>query len=78
MLLTGLHDGRVEPYHSFKMAARLQAAAPAGRPVLLRVAGDAGHGQGMALSSAIELETDVHAFLFDQLGITQVVSARKP
>ena len=69
MLLTGLHDGRVEPYHSLKMAARLQAASTSGKPVLLRVAGDAGHGQGMALSSVIAQEADVEAFLFDQLGM---------
>ena len=49
--------------------ARLQAASVSGKPVLLRVAGDSGHGQGMALSSAIELDADVFAFLFDQLGV---------
>ena len=71
LLLTGLHDGRVEPYQSMKMAARLQAVAGAtgGKPVLLRVAGDAGHGQGMALSSAIEQQADVFAFLFLALGM---------
>src|SRR6185503_454053 len=42
MLLTGMHDGRVEPHNSLKMAARLQAASTSGKPVLLRVAGDAG------------------------------------
>jgi len=68
-LLTGMHDGRVEPHNSLKMAARLQAASASGKPVLLRVAGDAGHGQGMALSSAIEQDADVFAFLFDQLGV---------
>jgi prolyl oligopeptidase len=69
MLLTGINDGRVEPHNSLKMAARLQAASVSGRPVLLRVAGDSGHGQGMALSSAIELDADVFAFVFDQLGV---------
>jgi prolyl oligopeptidase len=69
MLLTGMHDGRVEPHNSLKMAARMQAASASGMPVLLRVAGDAGHGQGMALSSAIAQDADVYAFLFDQLGM---------
>ena len=69
MLLTGLNDGRVEPSNSLKMAARLQAASGSGRPVLLRVADDAGHGQGMALSSVIEQDADVFAFLFEQLGM---------
>ena len=68
MRLTGANDGRVEPRQSLKMAARLQAAAK-GRPVLLRMAGDAGHGLDMALPSLIEQEADVFAFLFDQLGM---------
>ncbi len=75
LLTTGINDGRVDAWQSLKMAARLQAANPAGKPVLLRVAGDAGHGQGMSLSSAIELDTDTFAFLFDSLGMTTTVSA---
>ena len=71
MLLTGLFDGRVEPHNSLKMAARLQAATSSGKPVLLRVAGDAGHGQGMALSSSIAQEADVQTFLFEQLGMDE-------
>src|SRR5207302_3721917 len=34
MLTSGENDGRVDPYNSRKMAARLQAVNPAGRPVL--------------------------------------------
>ena len=75
LLTTGINDGRVDAWQSLKMAARLQAAAPDGRPVLLRVAGDAGHGQGMSLSSAIELDADTFTFLFDSLGLTTTVSA---
>ncbi len=78
LLTTGINDGRVDPWQSFKMAARLQAANPAGRPVLLRVAGDAGHGMGMSLSGAIELDADCFAFLFDRLGIPMTKSARLP
>ena len=74
MLLTGLYDGRVEPHNSLKMAARLQAATSSGRPVLLRVASDAGHGQGMALSSSIAQEADVETFLFEQLGMDEKAS----
>ena len=69
LLATGINDGRVDRWQSLKMAARLQAANPKGQPVLLRVAGDAGHGQGMSQSSAIELDADVFAFLFDRLGV---------
>ena len=67
LFTTGINDGRVDAWQSMKMVARLQAADPKGEPVLLRVAGDAGHGQGMSLSSVIELDADVFAFLFDRL-----------
>ena len=69
MLLAGMNDGRVSPWQSLKMAARLQAAAAPGRPVLLRTADDAGHGQGLATSSLIEKDADVFAFVFEQLGM---------
>jgi prolyl oligopeptidase len=77
LLLTGINDGRVDAWQSLKMAARLQAANPKGKPVLLRVAGDAGHGQGMSLSSAIEQDADVFAFLFDSLGVGMEPAATK-
>ncbi len=73
LLTTGLHDGRVAPWMSFKMAARLQAATvgntASGRPVLLRVAADAGHGQGTRLASSLDLQADELAFFFSQLGM---------
>ena len=69
LLTTGEHDGRVEPWMSYKMAARLQAANPQGRPVLLRVASDAGHGIGTSLASAIDEQADVLSFLFHELGM---------
>ena len=75
LLLTGINDGRVDPWQSLKMAARLQAANPKGRAVLLRVAGDAGHGQGMSLSSTIEQDADAFAFLFDALDVPMTSTA---
>jgi prolyl oligopeptidase len=75
LMTTGINDGRVDPWQSLKMTARLQAANPKGKPVLVRVAGDAGHGQGMSLSSAIELDADTFAFIFDSLGMSTTASA---
>jgi prolyl oligopeptidase len=69
LLVTGDHDGRVNPAHSRKMAARLQAATSSGLPVLLRTSAHAGHGIGTALNERIAEKTDVYAFLFDQLGV---------
>lgn len=67
--LAGEMDGRVNPANSRKMTARLQAATSSGRPILLRLSGDSGHGMGTALSERIAQEADVFAFLFDQLGV---------
>jgi prolyl oligopeptidase len=69
LFLTGDNDGRVDPHHSRKMTARLQAVHPAGKPVLLRYSFDTGHGQGTPLAKRIDQEADVYAFLAWQLGI---------
>ncbi|HWD18063.1 MAG TPA: prolyl oligopeptidase family serine peptidase [Verrucomicrobiae bacterium] len=69
LLTTGDHDGRVNPYHSRKMAARLQAANRSTHPILLRTTAAAGHGMGTALKERIAEEADEYAFLFNQLGV---------
>jgi prolyl oligopeptidase len=70
LMLTGAHDPRVDPYNSRKMIARLQAASPEGTPILLRTSSGTGHGMGTPLGEAIAQQTDVFAFLFEQLGVT--------
>lgn len=69
LLTAGESDSRVDAMHARKMAARLQAASSSGRPVLLRVEGRAGHGQGKPLSKSLEEWTDVWTFLFAELGL---------
>ena len=69
LLTSGETDGRVDPYNSRKMAARLQAASSSGRPVLLRMSMDTGHGQGTPLKTRVEEEADNFAFLMAQLGM---------
>lgn len=69
LFLTGANDPRVEPWHSRKMTARLQAANTADTPILLRTSDTSGHGIGTSLSEEIEEYTDVFAFLFAQLGV---------
>jgi len=63
LLLTGDHDDRVVPGHSFKFAAALQAAQAAHEPVLIRVDTAAGHGAGTPTAKRIAADTDVLAFL---------------
>jgi prolyl oligopeptidase len=66
---TGENDGRVDPYNSRKMAARMQAADPQGRPILLRISMDTGHGIGTGLDTRVEQDADGLAFLMSQLGM---------
>src|SRR6267142_443954 len=70
LMMTGANDGRVAPYHSRKMTARLLAANKSDNPILLRTSSSAGHGMGTALSERIKQSADIYAFLFAQLGMT--------
>jgi prolyl oligopeptidase len=67
LFITGDNDGRVDPMHSRKMAARLQAATSSNLPILLRTSSDTGHGAGSSTSARIAQESEVFAFLFAQL-----------
>ena len=78
LFTTGDNDGRVAPYESRKMTARLQAATSSKNPILLRTEADAGHGIGTSLAKRIEEEADTYAFLVDQLGIKGPVAGRFP
>jgi prolyl oligopeptidase len=68
LLTHGVNDPRVEVWHSTKMAARLQAASTSGRPVLLRLDYDAGHGVGSTKAQQQAERADIYAFLLWQLG----------
>jgi prolyl oligopeptidase len=70
LMLTGANDGRVAPYHSRKMIARLDEANKSTKPILLRTSTSAGHGIGTALSERIKQFADVYSFLFAQLDIS--------
>jgi prolyl oligopeptidase len=63
LLLTGDHDDRVVPGHSFKFAAALQAAQGGGEPILIRIDTEAGHGAGKPTTKQIAADTDVLTFL---------------
>nr|WP_040548837.1 prolyl oligopeptidase family serine peptidase [Pedosphaera parvula] len=69
LILTGDHDDRVVPAHSFKFASTLQAAQAGPKPVLIRIETRAGHGAGKPTAKAIEEESDKWAFLVHQLDL---------
>jgi prolyl oligopeptidase len=70
LMMTGANDGRVAPYHSRKMIARLDEANKSENPILLRTSSGTGHGIGTALNERIKQLADIYGFLFAQLGMT--------
>ena len=69
LLATAESDTRVDPMHARKMAAQLQAATSAERPILLRLEARAGHGAGKPLSKVLQELTDTWTFVFSELGV---------
>jgi prolyl oligopeptidase len=77
LVVTGDHDDRVVPGHSFKFTAALQAAVTADgrgfdpeRPALARIQTQAGHGAGKPTRFQVEERADVLAFLVRALGFS--------
>lgn len=63
LIVTGDHDDRVVPAHSFKFTAALQAAQAGPAPVLIRIDVATGHGSGKPLHKQIAETADTLAFL---------------
>jgi prolyl oligopeptidase len=64
----GFNDPRVPVWMSAKAAARFQAATSSGRPVLLDIDYESGHGIGSTQAQLILRRTDLLAFLLWQVG----------
>jgi len=67
MLTTGLNDPRVVLWQATKMAARLQAASTSGKPIILRVEEQGGHGMGSTKSQVEDELADEFVFLMHAL-----------
>ena len=68
MLMHGVNDPRVDHWQSMKMAARLLVASTSGKPVLLNLDYDAGHGVGATKEQRQRETADYYAFLLWQAG----------
>jgi prolyl oligopeptidase len=73
LIMTGDHDDRVVPAHSYKFAATLQQAQSCDNPILLRVETSAGHGLGKPTEKLIAEAADRLAFLELVLGTGEPV-----
>lgn len=69
LVMTGDHDDRVVPAHSFKFAATLQAANTNKNPTLIRIDVNAGHGAGKPISKIIDAQADMWSFVMYHLGM---------
>lgn len=73
LLIVGENDPRVDPWHSRKFAAALQAATTSKNPVLLISFSNAGHGGiGSAENQRIAMGTYIMEFMYDQLAVKWV------
>lgn len=70
LVTTADTDDRVVPGHSFKYAARLQAAQAGSAPVMIRIETRAGHGSGKPTELIIGEVADEWSFLADNLEMT--------
>jgi len=77
MVTTGFNDPRVVPWEPGKMTARLQAATASGKPVLLRVDYDAGHGIGSTKTQRQEELADEMSFALWQFGLSEFQLAKQ-
>jgi prolyl oligopeptidase len=69
LVTTGFNDPRVISWQPGKMAARLQAATSSGKPVLLRVDYEAGHGFGSTKTQREVELADQMSFVLWQFGV---------
>lgn len=69
LILTGDHDDRVVPAHSFKFAATLQKNNIGKNPSLIRIDVNAGHGSGKPTDKQIAEFADMWSFVFYNLGV---------
>ena len=70
LILTGDHDDRVAPAHSYKFGAELQRDQAGDAPVLLRIEAATGHGPGKPKRMLAAEFADMLAFAAEHAGLT--------
>ena len=67
LITTSERDDRVVPSHSYKFAARMQAAQSCQNPILIRIESRAGHGAGTPKDKVINYISDMYGFALNTL-----------
>jgi prolyl oligopeptidase len=68
LLVHGVNDIRVDVWQTLKAGARFATATSSGRPVLMRLEYDSGHGQGSTRAQAQARSADIWSFMLWQFG----------
>lgn len=76
LVISGVNDPRAATFHSAKYAAKLAASSSSGKPVLLRIDFDAGHGIGSSRSQLDAQWADMLSFVLWQAGAEGFTAAR--
>ena len=71
MLVHGVNDIRVDVWQSAKFASRIATASASGKPVLLRLDYESGHGQGSTRAQLQERSADIYSFMLWQFGVPE-------
>jgi prolyl oligopeptidase len=71
MLVHGVNDTRVDVWQSAKFASRLASAQGQGKPVLMRLDYDLGHGQGGTRTQQQAQVADTWSFFLWQFGVPE-------
>lgn len=69
LVMTGDHDDRVVPAHSYKFASELQDKQSCANPTLIRIETKAGHGAGRSTEVVIQENADMLAFALYEMGV---------
>jgi prolyl oligopeptidase len=71
LFVHGVNDIRVDVWQTLKAAARFATATTSGKPVLMRLEYESGHGQGSTRAQSQERAADNWSFLLWQFGVPE-------
>ena len=71
MFVHGVNDSRVDVWQTLKAGARLASATSSGKPALMRLEYDSGHGQGSTRAQSQSRTTDIWSFFLWQFGVPE-------
>ena len=71
LLVHGVNDTRVDVWETLKAGARFATATSSGRPVLMRLEYDTGHGQGSTRAQLQQRTADIWSFFLWQMGVPE-------